>query len=115
MRRALPFLEGRLTDGATVILDDLQRPGEREVVAGKIVGLRLSDLCLELLAIRSFDSQRASGAVDELDDLASLARIASTLALTQLRRLLTPLAAPLVEPVVASGKEPPRDALGLGA
>ena len=31
---ALPFFEARLTNGATVILDDLPRPGEREVVAG---------------------------------------------------------------------------------
>lgn len=29
---ALPFFEPRLGDGATVILDDLQRPGERNVV-----------------------------------------------------------------------------------
>lgn len=31
---ALPFFETRLASGATVILDDLQRPGEREVLAG---------------------------------------------------------------------------------
>ena len=31
---ALPFFEDRLADGAVVVLDDLQRPGERDVVAG---------------------------------------------------------------------------------
>ncbi len=30
---ALPFFEPRLVPGATVVLDDLQRPGEREVLA----------------------------------------------------------------------------------
>jgi Methyltransferase domain len=30
---ALPFFEPRLVPGATVVLDDLQRPGERKVLA----------------------------------------------------------------------------------
>ena len=29
---ALPVLRGRLAPGATVVLDDIERPGEREVV-----------------------------------------------------------------------------------
>jgi hypothetical protein len=31
---ALPWFEERLTDDATVMLDDVDRPGEREVIAG---------------------------------------------------------------------------------
>lgn len=30
---ALPRFDGRLVDGATVILDDMDRPGERQVIA----------------------------------------------------------------------------------